>query len=61
MYAGLENQAKIVNQQVQLQQAIKFPTGWERVKEWFEGISYVHVVAQTDGDVDQIRARPARF
>lgn len=32
----------------------KIPTGWERVKEWFEGISYVHVVAQTDGKIDQI-------
>jgi signal peptidase I len=25
------------------------PTGWERVKEWFEGISYIHEVALTDG------------
>jgi signal peptidase I len=32
----------------------KIPTGWERVKEWFEGISYVHIVAQTDGKIDQI-------
>ena len=32
----------------------KIPTGWERVKEWFEGISYVHVVAQTDGAIDRI-------
>ena len=27
------------------------PTGLERVKEWFEGISYVHVVAQNDGQL----------
>ena len=27
------------------------PTGWERIKEWFEGISYVHVVAQNDGQL----------
>jgi len=32
----------------------KIPTGWERVREWFEGISYVHVVAQNDGSVDGI-------
>ena len=32
----------------------KIPTGWERVKEWFEGISYVHVVAQNDGTIDGI-------
>ena len=28
----------------------KIPTGWERVKEWFSGISYIHVVAETDGE-----------
>jgi signal peptidase I len=32
----------------------KIPTGWERVKEWFEGVSYVHVVAETDGAIDRI-------
>ena len=32
----------------------KIPTGWERVREWFEGISYVHVVAQGDGAIDFI-------
>jgi signal peptidase I len=28
------------------------PTGLERVKEWFEGISYIHVLAQTDGTLN---------
>jgi signal peptidase I len=32
----------------------KIPTGRERVKEWFEGVSYVHVVAQTDGAIDRM-------
>jgi len=32
----------------------KIPTGWTRVKEWFEGVSYVHVVAQADGAIDFI-------
>ena len=32
----------------------KIPTGWGRVKEWFEGVSYVHVVAQTDGAIDRL-------
>ena len=32
----------------------KIPTGWERVKEWFEGTSYVHVVAKTDGAIERI-------
>ncbi len=27
----------------------KIPTGWERVREWFAGVSYLHVVAQNDG------------
>jgi signal peptidase I len=29
-------------------------TGWERVKEWFAGVSYVHFVAPTDGTVEEI-------
>ena len=32
----------------------KKPTGWERVKEWFAGVSYVHFVAPTDGTVEGI-------
>ncbi len=32
----------------------KVPTGWERVKKWFEGVSYVHVVAESDGVIDRI-------
>ncbi|MEI9961329.1 MAG: S26 family signal peptidase [Limisphaerales bacterium] len=32
----------------------QIPTGWERVKEWFAGASYVHAVAQADGVITQI-------
>jgi signal peptidase I len=32
----------------------KMPTGWARVKEWFAGVSYVHVVAQADGEIEKI-------
>jgi signal peptidase I len=32
----------------------QIPTGWQRVKEWFEGNTYVHVVAQTDGVIKQV-------
>jgi signal peptidase I len=32
----------------------KKPTGWERVQEWFAGVSYVHFVAPTDGTVEGI-------
>lgn len=27
----------------------KIPTGIERVKEWFAGVSYIHIVAKNDG------------
>jgi signal peptidase I len=32
----------------------KFPTGLERVKQWFAGVSYVHVVAENDGQLGPI-------
>ena len=33
---------------------MQIPTGLERVKEWFRGNSYVHIVAPADGMIDQI-------
>ena len=36
------------------------PTGWARVREWFEGVSYVHVVADSDGDLEAVEP-PVRF
>ena len=32
----------------------QIPTGLERIKEWFEGISYIHVVAPADGTIDAL-------
>jgi signal peptidase I len=32
--------------------SFKRPAGWERVKEWFAGVSYVHFVAPVDGTVE---------
>ncbi len=32
----------------------QIPTGWERIKEFFEGISYIDVVAQNDGAIEDI-------
>ena len=46
-----ELQAKI-NEQIKLKDSIVIPTGWERVKEWFQGISYVHFVAPEDGSYE---------
>jgi len=42
---------KVLEQQRAAQKALVVPTGWEAVKEWFEGFSYVHVVAAGDGHV----------
>ena len=36
------------------------PTGWTRVRQWFEGSSYIHVVAQADGPVEAV-APPTRL
>jgi len=32
----------------------EMPAGWERVKQWFAGVSYVHVAAPADGTIDSI-------
>ncbi|HPU56791.1 MAG TPA: signal peptidase I [Verrucomicrobiota bacterium] len=32
----------------------KIPTGLQRIKEWFQGVSYVRLVAKTDGRVEAI-------
>jgi signal peptidase I len=39
---------------IQIQNSMVIPTGWERVKQWFEGNSYLHFVAPTDGSVDAV-------
>jgi signal peptidase I len=38
----------------------KIPTGLTRVREWFEGISYIHLVAKSDGPVQAVE-RPVRI
>jgi signal peptidase I len=40
--------------------SVTIPTGWQRVKDWFHGISYVHVVAQNDGELEAVNP-PIRF
>jgi signal peptidase I len=44
----------VVSQNLSGDNNFKRPDGWERVKEWFGGVSYVHVVAQADGVIDSI-------
>lgn len=38
-----------VAEQIQSRDSLEIPTGLKRVKEWFEGISYLDVKAKTDG------------
>jgi signal peptidase I len=38
----------------------KRPTGWAAVKEWFAGVSYVHKVAKSDGEIRAVNP-PVRF
>jgi signal peptidase I len=32
----------------------KIPTGWEYLKEWFQGVTYIDVVAKNSGQIDKI-------
>jgi signal peptidase I len=32
----------------------RIPTGWERVRQWFEGVSYIHVVTKNDGELESV-------
>lgn len=45
---------KAYEQQMQAQKDLVIPTGWERIREWFQGISYLHVLAPADGAVEQL-------
>jgi signal peptidase I len=48
------------NEQLQQRTNLTIPTGWQRIQEWFKGISYIHVVANTDGELQAIEP-PVRF
>ena len=38
----------------------KIPTGWTRVRQWFEGASYIQLMAEADGPVETVE-RPFRI
>jgi len=38
----------------------QIPTGLDRVRQWFGGVSYLHIVAKEDGDLEYV-GRPARL
>lgn len=39
---------------------VKFPTGLERIRQWFEGISYIDLRAKTDGELNGV-TEPSKF
>jgi len=45
---------KAYERQMQIQKELVIPTGMDRVRDWFRGISYVHVVAQNDGVIKSV-------
>jgi len=51
------NQSKLqaqLNEQIRLRNDLQIPTGWDRIQQWLAGNSYVHVVAQNDGELQAI-------
>ena len=49
-----------VEKQATIERDLTFPKGWQRVKDWFAGISYLRVVAAHDGKIEGI-SPPLRF
>ena len=41
--------------QAKLENSMVIPTGLERIKEWVQGISYIHFVAPEDGSVNDVK------
>src|SRR5271154_3337035 len=41
-----------ISEQAKLRNDLAIPTGWERIKEWFQGVSYLHVIAEADGEIE---------
>jgi signal peptidase I len=50
----------LVGKQVEKQRTLQIPTGWERIKDWFKGESFVHVVAKNDGELQAVEP-PVKF
>ena len=51
--AGIRGYGEMANAEFKLheaaQKSLVIPTGWQRVQDWFEGKSYIHIVAENDG------------
>jgi signal peptidase I len=48
-FSSIRNEAGVTDQ-MKLRDELKFPTGFQRIKEWFQGVSYMHLVADQDGE-----------
>ena len=58
-----QDQARVqaqVTEQVKLRDSMQIPTGWNSFKDWLAGNSYVHVVAQNDGELQAVNP-PRKF
>jgi len=44
----------ITSENLRRQTDFRFPTGWARVGEWFAGISYVHIKAETESVLEDV-------
>jgi signal peptidase I len=60
MRQGSVDKSKIQTEMAGQLNSVKIPGGWQRVKDWIHGISYVHVVAQNDGELQAVNP-PKRF
>ena len=61
--AWQEDREKIsaeVREQWKARAALQIPSGWDKVKDWFKGNSYIHVVAEADGVIDSFTP-PTKF
>jgi signal peptidase I len=57
---GSADKTKIQAEMKEQLNSVVIPTGWQRVKDWFHGITYVHVVAQNDGELQAVNP-PVKF
>jgi signal peptidase I len=44
----------VTSQNLVNEPSFKIPTGLTRVREWFAGVSYIHLVAENDGPVERV-------
>ena len=60
---GADERARLqalISEQEQAKKDLIIPTGWQRIREWFAGVSYIRKVAEADGELEGIQP-PVRF